>query len=71
MFHMTCPSIRRFDLLLLRLRRSLILAAFPVVRFRHLLVASTALVCRVVFFGHVGVGIGLEIFIEALVVFVS
>ena len=65
-------STRRFDLLLLRLRGPLILAPLPIaVRIRHLVIAPTALVRRVVLFGDVGVGIGLEVFVEALVVFVG
>ena len=65
------PSLGRLDLFLLRLRRPLVLATFPIVRVRHLVVAPTALVRRVVLLGHVGVGIGLEVFVEALVVFVG
>ena len=64
-------SLRCFDLLLLGLRRSLILAAFPIIRIAHFLVTPTALVCRVILLGHVGVRIRLEVFVEALVVFVS
>ena len=65
------PSLHCFDLLLLGLRRLLILAAFPIIRIRHLLVAPTALVCRVILFCHVGIRVRLEVFVEALVVFVS
>ena len=65
------PSLNRLDLLLLRLHRPLILATFPIIPVRHLLVAATALMRRVVFLGDVGVGIGLEVLVEALVVFVG
>lgn len=68
---LACRSLRRLDLLLLGFRRSLILAAFPVFRVRHLLITPTALVCRIVLFGHVGVRVRLEVLVKALVVFVS
>lgn len=68
---LACPSLRCFDLFILGLHRSLILAAFPTIPIRHLLVAPTALVCRVKLFGHIGIRIRLEVFIEALVIFVS
>ena len=64
-------SFRRLDLLLLRFRRPLILATFPIIRVRHVLVAPAALVRRVVLLGHVGVGTGLEVLVQALVVFVG
>ena len=65
------PLLRGFDLLLLGLCRPFILAPLATVRIRHILVTSTALVCRVIFFGYIGVRIGLKVFVEALVVFVS
>lgn len=65
------PSLARFNLLLLWLRRPLILAAFPIIRIRHLIVAPAALVRRVILLRDVGFGIGLEVFVEALVVFVG
>ena len=71
-----CPlfqlqSLRSLDLLLLRLCRPLVLAAFPTIRVRHLVVASTALMRRVVLFCHVGIRVRLEVFVEAFVVFVG
>ena len=51
------PSLRRFDLFLLGLRRPFIVAPFPVIRIpiriRHLVVAPAALVCRVILLGHI------------------
>lgn len=70
-FFLACPLLRCFGLLLLGLCRSLILAPLAAIRIRHLLITSTALVCRVILFGHIGVGVGLKVFVEALVVFVS
>lgn len=67
----SCQSLRCFGLLLFGFCRSLILAALPVLPVRHLLVTPAALVGGVVLFGHVGVGVGLEVFVKALVVFVS
>ena len=63
------PSLARLDLLLLR---CVLLAPFPIVpvRVRHLLVTPAALVRRVVLLRHVGLGTGLKILVEALVVFV-
>ena len=65
------PSLRSLDLLLLRLCRPLVLAAFATIRVRHLVVASTALVGRVVLFCHVRIRVRLEIFVEAFVVFIG
>lgn len=65
------PSLARFNLLLFWLRRPLILAAFPIIRIRHLVVAPAALVRRVILLRDVGFGIGLEVLVEALVVFVG
>ena len=63
------PSLVRLDLLLLRF---ILLAPSAVVPIpiRHLLVTATALVRRVVLLRHIGLGTGLEILVEALVVFV-
>ena len=68
---LTCASCRRLDLLFLGLGRSLILATFSTIRIRHLLVTPTALVCRVILFGHIGVGVGLKVLVEALVIFIG
>ena len=65
------PSLRSLDLLFLRLCRPLVLAAFATIRVRHLVVASTALVRRVVLFCHVGIRVRLEIFVEAFVVLIG
>ena len=65
------PSLCSLDLLLLRLCRPLVLAAFATVPVRHLVIASTALVRRVVLFCHVGIRVRLEIFVEAFIVFIG
>lgn len=70
-FFFQLPLLRSLDLLLLGLCRPLVLAAFATIRVRHLVVASTALVRRVVLFCHVGIRVGLEILVEAFVVFIG
>ena len=64
------PSLAGLDLLLLRF---IILAPFPIipVRIRHLLVTPAAVVRRVVLLRHIGLGTGLKILVETLVVFVG
>ena len=64
------PSLIRLDLLLLRF---VLLAPFAVVpvRIRHLLVAPAALVRGIVLLRDIGLGAGLKVLVEALVVFVG